>query len=161
MSRVCPPMVGAQVTLDDSRRVETGADGSYRFSRVPLGKHKLAVIDKTGKPTFFPTQSEVEVAENATVNFGIGFSLSGLIGRRRVRAIITWRTGSISPHLTKIQPWPPGSTRNLAADQHHVQSSTRSPSRKLQFSATALIGASDVTTARLSSGESACTTGLR
>ena len=124
MSRVCPPMVGAQVTLDDSRRVETGADGSYRFSRVPLGKHKLAVIDKTGKPTFFPTQSEVEVAENATVNFGIGFSLSGLIGRRRRPRHHHLENRQYLPHLTKIQPWPPGSTGNLAADQYHVQSST-------------------------------------
>jgi Tfp pilus assembly protein PilF/uncharacterized protein (DUF2141 family) len=32
-------------------------------------------------PTFFSTQSAVEVTENTSVNFGIGFSLSGLTGQ--------------------------------------------------------------------------------
>lgn len=71
----------AQVVLDDSRHTETRADGSFRFTGVRPGKHHLAVSYKSSKPTFFSTQSEVDIAENATVNFGIGFSLSGLGGR--------------------------------------------------------------------------------
>ena len=76
-----PLVAGAEVELDDLRRMKTGADGLYRFPRVPVGKHKLTVFYKSAKPTFFSTQSEVEVAENDTVNFGVGSSLSGLIGK--------------------------------------------------------------------------------
>jgi hypothetical protein len=74
-------MANAVVVLDGSRRVETGADGSYRFSHVPVGKHQIAVSYRSAKPTFFSTPSTVEVTETATANFGIGFSLSSLIGR--------------------------------------------------------------------------------
>src|SRR5215471_13753637 len=73
-----PPMEHALVVLDDNRRLETGADGSFRFTGVRLGRHHLVVSYRSSRPTFFSTQSEVDVAENATVNFGIGFSLSGL-----------------------------------------------------------------------------------
>ena len=76
-----PLIEGAEVKLDDTRKFETGADGAYRFSRVPLGRHRLEVSYKSSKPTFYSTQSVVEVTENTTVNFGIGFSLSGLTGR--------------------------------------------------------------------------------
>jgi len=76
-----PPMSGAQVVLDDTRKAETGATGLFRFSHVTVGKHQLAVFYKSDKPTFFSTQSNLEAHENTIVNFGIGFSLSGLIGR--------------------------------------------------------------------------------
>ena len=76
-----PRMAGAEVVLDGVRRVATGADGSYRFSRVPVGRHRLSVSYRSDKPTFFSTQSEVEISETATVHFGIGFTLSGLVGR--------------------------------------------------------------------------------
>lgn len=72
---------GASVVLDGVRRVETRADGSFRFAGVHPGKHHLAVSYKSSKPTFFTTQSELDIGENAAVNFGIGFSLSGLGGR--------------------------------------------------------------------------------
>ncbi|QOY86573.1 carboxypeptidase regulatory-like domain-containing protein [Paludibaculum fermentans] len=74
-------IAGVQLVLDGSRRTRTAADGSFRFLRVPVGKHSVAVSYRTDRPTFFSTQSDVEVAENGTVNFGIGFSLSGLMGR--------------------------------------------------------------------------------
>jgi hypothetical protein len=74
-------VTNAEVVLDGSRRVATAADGSYRFSRVPVGKHQIAVSYRCEKPTFFSTPSTVEATENATINFGIGFSLSNLVGR--------------------------------------------------------------------------------
>jgi hypothetical protein len=74
-------IAGAKVVLDGLRRAETGSDGSFRFSRVPIGKHRLTISYRPDKPIFFSTQSDVETAENTTVNFGIGFSLSSLIGR--------------------------------------------------------------------------------
>ena len=76
-----PLLSGAQVRLDDSRKLETGADGSYNFSRVPLGKHRVVVSYKSDRPIFFSTPSEVEVNEDSTVNFGIGHLLSGIVGR--------------------------------------------------------------------------------
>jgi hypothetical protein len=48
-----PLMEGVEVTLDDRRKAETDADGAYRFSRVPLGRHRLEVSYKSTKPTFF------------------------------------------------------------------------------------------------------------
>ncbi|MGJ5815263.1 hypothetical protein [Paludibaculum fermentans] len=74
-------MADVQLVLDGSRRTRTAADGSFRFLRVPVGRHSVAVSYRADRPTFFSTQSDVEVGEDGTVNFGIGFSLSGLIGR--------------------------------------------------------------------------------
>ena len=98
----------AQVVLDDSRHQETRADGSFRFTGVRPGKHHLVVSYKSSKPTFFSTQSEVDIAENATVNFGIGFSLSGLGGR-----VINDADQGI-----------PGLTVNISKKQQHWKAST-------------------------------------
>jgi hypothetical protein len=48
---------------------------------VPRGKHKIAVTYVSRAPFFFTTPSALEVDESATVNFGIGYSLSGLMGQ--------------------------------------------------------------------------------
>jgi hypothetical protein len=74
------PMAGVEVMLDETRRALTQADGSYRFPRVPRGKHKVAAMFHSQEPFFFTTASDQEVDEEATVNFGIGFSLSGMTG---------------------------------------------------------------------------------
>ncbi len=75
------PMSEVEVTLDDGRRTRTNANGSYRFSAVPRGRHRIAVIYHSQDPFFFTTPSDLEVDEVATVNFGIGHSLSGIVGR--------------------------------------------------------------------------------
>jgi hypothetical protein len=75
------PISGVEVMLDDHRRTITGADGSYRFPPVPRGRHRVAVMMyRSNDPFFFTTESELEVDEDAIVNFGIGYSLSGLMG---------------------------------------------------------------------------------
>jgi hypothetical protein len=76
-----PPMSGVEVVLDDRRHTLTRADGSYRFPNVPRGTHKIVAMYHSRDPFFFTTPSDLEVDENATVNFGIGYSLSGLAGQ--------------------------------------------------------------------------------
>ena len=75
-----PPVPEVEVVLDDRRRILTRADGSYRFSSVPRGAHKLAVKYHSQDPFFFTTPSEMQVEQDASVNFGIGYSQSGLAG---------------------------------------------------------------------------------
>lgn len=74
------PMPEVEIMLDARRRAMTRADGSYRFSNVPRGKHRIEALYHSPEPFFFTTTSDLEVEEDATVNFGIGFSLSGLTG---------------------------------------------------------------------------------
>jgi hypothetical protein len=75
------PMPEAEVILDDRRHTLTRADGSYRFPNVPRGKHKIVAMYRSRAPFFFTTASDLEVDEDATVNFGIGYALSGLTGQ--------------------------------------------------------------------------------
>jgi hypothetical protein len=75
------PMPEVEILLDDRRRTLTRVDGSYRFANVPRGKHRIAAMYRSREPYFFTTPADLEVEENATVNFGIGYSLSGLMGR--------------------------------------------------------------------------------
>jgi hypothetical protein len=75
------PMLEVEVMLDDGRRLLTRADGSYRFRSVPRGRHRIVAFYRSREPFFFTTASDVEVDEDATVNFGIGYSLSGLMGQ--------------------------------------------------------------------------------
>jgi len=76
-----PPMSGVEVALDDRRRTLTRADGSYRFPKVPRGKHKIVATYHSEQPFFFTTPSSLDVDEDATADFGIGYSLSGLLGQ--------------------------------------------------------------------------------
>jgi hypothetical protein len=75
-----PPMAEVEVALDDRLRALTRADGSYRFANVPRGRHKIEAIFTSKDPFFFTTPSKLEVDEDATADFGIGFTLSGLTG---------------------------------------------------------------------------------
>ncbi len=75
-----PPMAEVEVALDDRRRTLTGADGSYRFPNVPRGKHKIEAIYTSKDPFFFTTPSKLQVDEDSTADFGIGYTLSGLTG---------------------------------------------------------------------------------
>jgi hypothetical protein len=75
-----PPMPEVEVMLDDVHRVLTGVDGFYRFPDVHRGKHKIEAMYISKVPFFFTTPSRLEVDEDATANFGIGYSLSGLAG---------------------------------------------------------------------------------
>lgn len=76
-----PPLPGVEVVLDGKQHVRTAANGTYRFSRVVMGRHKITVAFRSDRPYFFSTQSEMDVAENSDVNFGIGYALSSLTGR--------------------------------------------------------------------------------
>ncbi len=76
-----PPMHEVEIMLDDRRHTLTDANGSYRFPNVPRGKHKISAIYHSHDSFFFTTPSDQEVDEDANVNFGIGYSLSGLMGR--------------------------------------------------------------------------------
>jgi len=75
-----PPIAEVEVRLDDGRHMLTHADGSYRFSNVPRGKHRIAALYQSPDPFYFTTPADTNVEENATVNFGIGYSLSGMTG---------------------------------------------------------------------------------
>jgi hypothetical protein len=75
------PMAEVDVILDDRRHTLTRADGSYRFPNVPRGKHRIVAVYRSRDPFFFTTSSDLEVDEDATVNIGIGHSLSGLMGQ--------------------------------------------------------------------------------
>lgn len=75
------PIPGVEVILDDLERTITSANGSYRFPGVTRGKHRIVVVYRSPNPFFFTTASDLEVDEDATVNFGIGHTLSGLMGR--------------------------------------------------------------------------------
>jgi hypothetical protein len=75
------PIPGVEVMLDDRERTSTSADGSYRFPGVPRGKHRIAVVYRSQDPFFFTTASDLEVDEDATADFGISHSLSGLNGQ--------------------------------------------------------------------------------
>jgi len=74
------PMAEVEVILDDRRRPLTRVDGSYRFPNVPRGRHRITALYSAQVPFFFTTPSDLEVDEDATVDFGIGYSLSGLMG---------------------------------------------------------------------------------
>ena len=76
-----PPLPEVEIMLDDRRHTFTKADGTYRLLHVPRGKHKIAAVYRSRDPFFFTTPSDLEVDEDATVNFGIGYSLSGLMGQ--------------------------------------------------------------------------------
>jgi hypothetical protein len=69
-----------EIVLDDRRRTFTRPDGSYLFPGVSRGVHRIAAIYHSREPFFFTTPSNVEVEEDATTNFGIGHTLSGLMG---------------------------------------------------------------------------------
>lgn len=75
------PMAEVEVILDDRRRTLTGIEGSYHFPNVPRGRHRIAARYSSREPFFFTTPSDLEVDEDATVDFGIGHSLSGLMGQ--------------------------------------------------------------------------------
>jgi hypothetical protein len=75
-----PPMADVDVILDDRQHTRTRPDGSYRFPNVPRGKHRIVAVYRSHEPFFFTTASGPEVDEDATVNFGIAYSLSGLTG---------------------------------------------------------------------------------
>jgi hypothetical protein len=74
-------MPEVEVMLDDRLRTLTRIDGSYRFPNVPRGKHRIVARYGSREPFFFTTPSDLEVDEDATVNFGIGHLLSGLMGQ--------------------------------------------------------------------------------
>jgi hypothetical protein len=75
------PMAEVDVILDDRRHTLTRADGSYQFPNVSRGKHRIVAVYRSREPFFFTTSSDLEVDEDATVNIGIGHSLSGLMGQ--------------------------------------------------------------------------------
>jgi hypothetical protein len=74
-------MAEVEIRLDDRRRTRSGPDGSYRFTGVPHGEHRVVAVFSSQSPFFFTTASGQEAVEDSTINFGIGYSLSGLLGQ--------------------------------------------------------------------------------
>ena len=87
-----------EVMLDDRRRALTHNDGTYQFLNVPRGKHKLEALYHSRDPFFFTTPSDAEVDENGTVDFGIGYTLSGLLGQ-----VLNDSNGGIGGVTVRIQ----------------------------------------------------------
>ena len=58
-----PPLTGVEVMLDNHRRALTRADGSYRFSNVPRGRHRIVAMYHSRAPFFFTTASDQEAQD--------------------------------------------------------------------------------------------------
>jgi hypothetical protein len=75
------PLQEVDIVLDERRHTLTRLDGTYAIPNVARGKHRIAVEYRSRTPFFFTTKSEREVDENAVADFGIGYSLSAMVGK--------------------------------------------------------------------------------
>jgi hypothetical protein len=75
------PLPEVDIVLDGRRHTSTRSDGTYAIPNVARGKHRIAVEYRSRTPFFFTTKSEREVEENAVADFGIGYSLSAMVGK--------------------------------------------------------------------------------
>jgi hypothetical protein len=71
---------GVEVMLDSIHLTRTDKNGRFRFNRVREGEHRLEIRFRSEKPYFFTTPSELTTGIDQTVCFGVGFSLSRIIG---------------------------------------------------------------------------------
>ena len=81
-----PAMAGVEIVLDGVRFTRTDASGRFRFEGVPYGRHLVEARFTSDQPTFFTTPSPAEVDAGASVDFGIGRSLSSVRGILRTDA---------------------------------------------------------------------------
>jgi hypothetical protein len=71
---------GVDITLDGVQHTRTNSLGFYGFSHVPYGSHTVEAHFESSRPFFYTTPSQVTVAVNSTVNFGVGYSLTSIFG---------------------------------------------------------------------------------
>ena len=89
-------LVGAEVVLDDARRVRTDRSGHYAFPGVSYGPHFVELIYQSASPFFFTTASRVQADVDSEINFGVGLSLARILGIVRSDAGIGLRGVEIS-----------------------------------------------------------------
>lgn len=75
--------VRAVVELDGSRTESTQADGSFRFTGVPRGSHRLVARVPERPEAYFTTPSRVEAETGETVSFGVASTPARLLGSLR------------------------------------------------------------------------------
>jgi hypothetical protein len=75
--------VRAVVELDGSRTESTQADGSFRFTAVPRGSHRLVARVPERPEAYFTTPSRVEAQTGETVSFGVAFTPARFLGSLR------------------------------------------------------------------------------
>jgi hypothetical protein len=75
--------VRAVVSLDGTRNENTEADGSFRFTGVPRGSHRLTARVPDRPEAYFTTPSRVEAESGETVSFGVASTPARLLGTLR------------------------------------------------------------------------------
>ncbi len=73
-------LAAVEVTLDGWNRTWTDQNGCYVFSRVAKGSHTVEAHFRSQKPFWFTTPSVVRTPVNQSVDFGITFAASTLVG---------------------------------------------------------------------------------
>lgn len=72
--------VAAEVELDALTKQRTNADGSFAFSGVPRGAHRLTVRIPERPEAYFTTPSRVEAETGEKIAFGVATTPAHLIG---------------------------------------------------------------------------------
>ncbi|MGH9544784.1 MAG: MSCRAMM family protein [Terriglobales bacterium] len=75
-----PTLADVEVILDGLDRTRTNERGRYTFSHVPQGQHTLEASFKSTRPFWFTTPSVVNASINQSIDFGITFAASELVG---------------------------------------------------------------------------------
>lgn len=75
--------VRAVVELDGARTESTQADGSFRFTGVPRGSHRVVARVPERPEAYFTTPSRVETETGETVSFGVASTPARLLGSLR------------------------------------------------------------------------------
>jgi hypothetical protein len=75
--------VRAVVSLDGTRNENTEADGSFRFTGVPRGSHRVTARVPDRPEAYFTTPSRVEAESGETVSFGVASTPARLLGTLR------------------------------------------------------------------------------
>jgi hypothetical protein len=64
-------IANVELELDGSRRVQTTADGRYKFEDVPRGPHRIVARVPGDASAYFTTSSKSSAEPGETVNFGV------------------------------------------------------------------------------------------
>ncbi|MDQ3280683.1 MAG: SPOR domain-containing protein [Acidobacteriota bacterium] len=73
--------VAALVDLDGANAKATNADGTFAFTNVPRGAHRVAVRIPERPDAYFTTPSRVEVEPGNSVAFGVAYTPARVFGR--------------------------------------------------------------------------------
>lgn len=75
--------VPAEVELDGTRRERTGDDGTFRFTGVSRGTHRVVARVPERPDAYFTTPSRVEAEPGDRISFGVATTPARLFGRVR------------------------------------------------------------------------------